>query len=72
MRLLESVASLADLWHVHSDVGWFLQHGVLTSAGASNVRDRVIDLSAELAAQARLLVDAFGIPDQVLAAPIAL
>ena len=71
-QLLDTVAALADLWHIHSDVGWFLQHGVLSSAGASDTRDAVIQLSETLAGDARALVDAFGIPNEILAAPIAL
>jgi acyl-CoA oxidase len=69
--LLSKVAALADLWHIQADIGWYLQHGVLTSSGASELRDAVIALSEQLAEHARTLVDGFGIPDEVLAAPIA-
>ena len=57
---------------VERDLGWFLQHGVLTSTMAAGIRREVTERSAALAQDARWLVDAFGVPDEVLAAPIAL
>ena len=70
--ILGRIRTLAALWHTENDLGWFLEHGILTPAGAGRVRALVTSLSAELARDSRHLVDAFGIPDQVLAAPIAL
>jgi acyl-CoA oxidase len=57
---------------VEEDLGWFLQHGVITPTMAAGVRREVTERSAALASEARWLVDAFRIPDEVLAAPIAL
>ncbi len=70
--LLGRVRGLTALWWTEGDLGWFLEHGVLTPAGAAEVRRRVTRLSAELRIDARHVVDAFSIPDEVLAAPIAL
>ncbi len=71
-ELLGELRTLACLTMVESDLGWFLQHGVITPAMAAWVRREVTARSAELAAGSRWLVDAFRIPDAVLAAPIAL
>ncbi len=71
-RLLAEVRTLAVLAMVESDLGWFLQHGVVTTATAAAIRSEVTARSAALASEARWLVDSFGIPDPVLAAPIAL
>lgn len=69
---LAAVRSLAALSMTEADLGWFLQHGVITPTSAAEVRREVTTGSAQLAAEARWLVDAFRIPDAVLAAPIAL
>ena len=71
-QLIADLRTLACLAMVEADLGWFLQHGVITPTMAAGVRREVTQRSAALASEARWLVDAFGIPDQVLAAPIAL
>ncbi|MPZ51941.1 MAG: acyl-CoA oxidase [Acidimicrobiia bacterium] len=71
-EILDDVSVLYALWRVEEDLGWFLTHGLLTAGGAKAVRSSVATLCDELAPHARHLVDAFGIPDEVLAAPIAL
>ena len=69
------LAKLMDL-HVLSLVererGWFLEHGQLTAARAKAVTAAVNSLCAELRPFAGGLVEAFGIPDELLQAPIAL
>ncbi len=70
--LLGRVRSLTALWWIEGDLGWFLEHGVLSPPGAAEVRRQVTALSAELRLDARHITDAFAIPDEVLAAPIAL
>ncbi len=69
---IAELRTLACLTMVERDLGWFLQHGVLTSTMAAGIRREVTERSAALAQDARWLVDAFGVPDEVLAAPIAL
>ena len=54
------------------DRAWFLEHSRLTPARAKAVTATVNALCGELRPHADLLVEAFGIPDVVLAAPIAL
>lgn len=70
--LIAELRTLACLSMVEADLGWFLQHGVITPTMAAGIRREVGERSAALAGEARWLVDAFGIPDEVLAAPIAL
>ena len=68
---LRTLCTLHVLWEMDRDRGWFLKNGVLESSKASAIRDLVNELCGEVRAQALPLVDAFGIPDEVLAAPIA-
>ncbi len=70
----ESLTALRQLFalaRVEADLDWFLEAGYVTSAKAKAVRGGVNALCDELRPQAEALVDAFGIPDACLAAPIA-
>jgi acyl-CoA oxidase len=72
--LKEMLGILGDLYALHrieADRGWFLEHGYLESAKAKAIGKLVNKLCLEVRQQAVPLVDAFGIPDPVLAAPIA-
>jgi acyl-CoA oxidase len=71
-EVMGDVVTLAVAWMVEQDLGWYLEHGLLNPDGAGEIRATVIRLSERLTPHARHLVDAFGIPDEVLAAPIAL
>jgi len=68
---LRLLCQLHALWEMDLDRGWFLKNGVLESNKASAIRALVNKLCGEVRRQAVPLVDAFGIPDEVLAAPIA-
>ena len=57
---------------IERDRAWFLEHGRLTPARAKAVVATVNELCGELREHAETLVDAFAIPDVVLAAPIGL
>jgi acyl-CoA oxidase len=70
--LLDKVCDLHVLSQLERDRAWFLEHGRLTPARAKAVIAGVNELCGELRDRAELLVDAFAIPDVVLAAPIAL
>ena len=70
--LLERVCDLHVLSILERDRAWFLEHGRLTPARSKAIITAVNDLCVELRPHAELLVDAFGIPDEVLSAPIAL
>ena len=51
---------------------WFLENGLISSARSRAVTREVESLCAEVRSEAVALVDAFGIPPECLAAPIAL
>ena len=63
--------TLWALWRIEQDRGWFLENGYLEGGKAKAIRALVNRLLAEVRPDALALVDAFGIPDNCLAAPIA-
>ena len=74
-RLAEVLSTLCDLYALHrieADRGWFLEHNYLEARKAKAIRDLVNRLCGEVRAQALPLIESFGIPDKLLAAPIAL
>jgi acyl-CoA oxidase len=70
--LLERLCDLYALADIERDRAWFQEHGRISSTRAKMVTRAVNRLCAELRPHAEELVDAFGIPDQVLGAPIGL
>jgi acyl-CoA oxidase len=70
--LLSTVCDLHVMSLLERDRAWFLEHGRLTAPRAKAVISTVNELCRQLRPDAGLLVEAFGIPDVVLAAPIAL
>jgi acyl-CoA oxidase len=71
-ELLGKVCALYALWHIEQDRGWFLEQHYIDATKAKAVRAVVNALLGELRSHAVSLVNGFGIPDQLLAAPIAL
>jgi acyl-CoA oxidase len=69
--VLDRVRSLFALDALVRDRGWFLEHGYLEPGKSRSIHRLVHELCAELRPDAIALVDAFGIPDALLAAPIA-
>jgi acyl-CoA oxidase len=69
---LEVVCDLFALQNVEADKGFFQEHGRLSSPRTKQVTREVNRLCNEVRGQADLLVDAFGIPDAVLGAPIGM
>ncbi|WP_456153895.1 acyl-CoA dehydrogenase family protein [Saccharothrix syringae] len=69
--LLGKVCDLYALSVIEADRAWFLEHGRLTPQRAKAVSQAVNELCGQLRPHARDLVDAFGIPEPWLAAPIA-
>ena len=70
--LLDKLVNLHALSMLERDKAWFLEHGRLTPARAKAVTTAVNELCHELRPHAEVLVAAFGIPDELIAAPIAL
>ena len=70
-RALNLLCDLFVLTRIEHDRGWFLEHGRISAAASKAIRKLAIELSAEVRHDAQGLVDAFLIPDAVLAAPIS-
>jgi acyl-CoA oxidase len=69
--LLGELCDLYALATIDAERGWFFEHGRLPAERAKAVTAEVNALCARLRPHARTLVDAFGIPEQAIAAPIA-
>jgi acyl-CoA oxidase len=69
---LNLVCDLFALHTVEEEKGFFQEHGRLASPRTKAVTREVNRLCNEVRRQAGALVDAFGIPDEMLAAPIGL
>jgi acyl-CoA oxidase len=67
---LTTLRQLFALSRIENDLDWFLEAGYVTSPKAKAIRGAVNDLCDEVRPHAEALVDAFGIPDALLAAPI--
>ena len=65
-ELLEKVYDLHVMALLERERAWFMEHGQLSAARAKAVITTVNRLCRELRPHARLLVDAFGIPEEVL------
>ena len=68
---LQTLCRLFALSRIEADRGWFLESGYLSSGKSKAIRTQVNKLCADLRSEAVGLVDAFGIPDELLGAPIA-
>ncbi|GAA2856176.1 acyl-CoA dehydrogenase [Pseudonocardia halophobica] len=68
--LLETVCDLHALATIERDRAWYLEHGRLTAAETRGVVAAVNELCGSLRPHARLLVDAFGIPEGWIACPL--
>jgi acyl-CoA oxidase len=74
-RIKASLNLVCDLFALHTveeEKGFFQEHGRLASPRTKQVTREVNRLCNEVRQQAGELVDAFGIPDKILAAPIGL
>ncbi len=67
---LELLSDLYALSIIHEDRAWFMEHGRLSAEASKAVTREVEDLLREVAPHAVELVDAFGVPEEMLA-PIA-
>ncbi|MBW0001787.1 MAG: acyl-CoA dehydrogenase family protein [Verrucomicrobia bacterium] len=70
--VLKRMADLFALTHLDEHRAWYLEQGVFTTAKSGAIRAVALRLCRDLSQEAVALVDAFGIPDACLAAPIAL
>ncbi len=70
--VLKQVCDLYALHTIEQHKGWYLERGYMESAKTKAVTKLVDELCATVRHQSCALVDAFGIPRELLAAPIAL
>jgi acyl-CoA oxidase len=70
--VLNQLCDLYALSDIERDRGCFQEHGRVSSTRSKAITRKVNSLCAELRDHAGSLVDAFGIPDAILAAPIGL
>jgi acyl-CoA oxidase len=68
---LDRLCDLYALYQIELDRGYLQEHGRLTGPRCKAITREVNRLCDEVRGDAEALVDAFGIPDQVLRAPIA-
>ena len=71
-RPLGKLADLFALYHLEKHKGWFLENGFMSGKRSKALTEQVTQLCGEVRRDAVALVDAFGIPDECLGAPIAL
>jgi acyl-CoA oxidase len=64
--LLERLCSLYALHRIEAERGYFQEHGRLSAGRSKAVIKAVNTLCAELRPDARILVDAFGVPENAL------
>jgi acyl-CoA oxidase len=69
--LLTRLADLHALHTIESERGWFLEHNRITQTRSKAITAAVNELCKLLRAFAVPLVEAFGIPDEMITAPIA-
>jgi acyl-CoA oxidase len=69
--LFAKLGDLALLTRLEAHAAWFLETGYFDAARSRAIRSDTEALLRELTPHAREIVDAFGIPDACLAAPIA-
>ena len=69
---LSRLCDLYALYQIELDRGYLQEHGRLTGPRCKAITRAVNDLCNDVRGDAETLVNAFGIPDRVLRAPIAI
>ncbi len=70
-RMLSRVCDLYGLSRLEADRGFFLEQGYFEPVKAKAIRNQVLELCGSVRHQAVPLVEAFGIPEKLVGAPIA-
>ena len=70
--ILKTLCDLFALSMIEKNKGWYLEHGYLEGVKSKAIRKEVDKLSRELSKEAVSLVNSFGIPDEILSAPIGI
>ncbi len=71
-KVLHSLIQLYALDNIYEYRGWFLESDYMDGSKSKAIRRMITKLYQEIKPHALQLVDAFGIPDELVAAPIAL
>ncbi len=69
-RLLERALALFALSRIEADRGWFLEQGYINGRQSQTIRNEVLALCAQMAADAPIIVDAFELSPQSLNCPM--
>ena len=70
-KALQQLCQLYALHTIEHNKGWYLEQGYMEGVKTKAIRKMVNQLCWEIRQDALALTDAFGIPDKLLAAPIA-
>ncbi|MCH7887074.1 MAG: acyl-CoA dehydrogenase family protein [Candidatus Marinimicrobia bacterium] len=70
--VLKNLCDLFALSTIEKNKGWYLEHGYLEGVKSKAIRKEVDKLSGDLSREAVSLVNSFGIPDEILSAPIGI
>ncbi len=70
-ELFYKIGALHSLSIIRNDAAWYLEQGYISNTKSKAIRQRVERLSTELRPHANSLVEGFGIPEQLISAPIA-
>mmetsp|Transcript_18698 Transcript_18698/g.47219 ORF Transcript_18698/g.47219 Transcript_18698/m.47219 type:complete len:644 (-) Transcript_18698:24-1955(-) len=69
--ILTKLVKLYALRRMELDIGWFVTEGLVAPSAGREVPARIRSLCADLSAHTQQIIAAFGIPDHLVAAPIA-
>ena len=69
--ILRQLATIFALTRIEADAGWYMEHGFMVGSKSAAIRAEINRLLHAIRHQAIHLVNAFAIPDALLAAPIA-
>ena len=69
--LFQKLGTLYALHQIRSSAEWYLEHGYISGTKSKAIRQRVERLCTELRPHIEVLVDGFGIPKQLITAPIS-
>ncbi len=71
-KMLQTLFQLYALHTIHGHKGWYLENDYMTGAKTKAIRRLIFKLNKDVRADALPLVEAFAIPDALLAAKIAM
>ena len=71
-KVLHTLVQLYALDSIYEHRGWYLESDYMDGSKSKAIRRMITKLYQEIKPHALQLVDAFGIPDELVAAPIAL